>query len=70
MEDVQKVLVKCQMFVVREPFFVYPCSSFNLGISVVSCLNEEMLSIPLSDVAEKIVLLPRSNSNEFVAIPL
>lgn len=60
----------CKKFRRCESFFSYPCSSLNLGIAAVSDLMEELQVVNETDVVEKLVILPKSNTTTCVVMPL
>ena len=53
----------CQFFEKQECFYRYPLDSSLVGISMVSKLSEELRGVAMTDLTEKLVLLPVQEGN-------
>lgn len=64
----QVIQLICQKFDSSEAFYHYPTDSRNINIKFVKHLSNNLLVLELTDISEKVVLLPYRNGH--VAIPV
>lgn len=63
------MVILCREFKKRENFYSPPfIESSNLGIYLVSNLSSELQEMPVSDISQKVVLLPFQTKH--VALPM
>ena len=64
----KSIILICQKFGSKEPFFQYPLDSSKLNVVVVRNLEQDLVHFPTEEISAKVVLLPYKDG--YVSIPV
>ena len=65
-----KATILCKAYRQVDNYFVEPLPSSDLGIWLVSDLDNKLIPVPLTEIGKKYALLPYGAHGKFVAMPM